>query len=116
MFGHVGDVTGSVDDTPDSLDGGNRLPRMALEPGNPVGDLIGSAGGLVGQILHFSGDNRKAITRITGAGRLDGGVEREQVGLASDESDQLGCCLPAFMVYARYLSRVKGSRCAQPAP
>jgi hypothetical protein len=45
-----------------------------------VGDLVG----LVGQELHFLGDDRKALARLTGARCLDDGVEREQPGLHDD--------------------------------
>ena len=37
-----------------------------------------------GERLHLGGDHREAAARIAGARRLDGGVEREQVGLAGD--------------------------------
>ena len=52
-------------------------------------DLAGGLRGLLGQRLHFGGDHRKAAAGFTGARRLDGGVQREQVGLAGDGVDQL---------------------------
>ena len=45
--------------------------------------------GLVGQRLHLGGDDRKALAGIAGAGRLDRGVERQQIGLAGDVGDDL---------------------------
>ena len=41
-----------------------------------------------GEALHFLRDDREAAAGIAGARRLDGGVEREQIGLAGDVADQ----------------------------
>ena len=41
-----------------------------------------------GEALHFLRDDREAAAGIAGARRLDGRVEREQVGLAGDVADQ----------------------------
>ena len=46
-----------------------------------IGDLVGRLRGLVGQRFHFGGDHGEAAAGIAGARRLDGGVERQQVGL-----------------------------------
>ena len=53
-----------------------------------LGDLLGRPGGLAGERLHLRRDHRKAAAGFAGAGGLDGGVEREQVGLAGDRLDQ----------------------------
>ena len=39
------------------------------------------ARGLGGQLLDFVRDHGKALAGLAGAGRLDGGVERQELGL-----------------------------------
>ena len=53
------------------------------------GDFLGRLRGLVGERLHLGGHDRKAAAGFAGARRLDGGVEREQIGLRGDRVDQL---------------------------
>ena len=43
-----------------------------------------------GERLDLLGDHRKAAAGFAGARGLDGGVERQQVGLLGDRGDQLG--------------------------
>ncbi len=50
---------------------------------------VGRLRGLGGQRLHLGGDHGEALAGLAGARRLDGGVERQQVGLAGDVVDQL---------------------------
>ena len=52
-------------------------------------DFLGRLRGLVGERLHFRRHDRKTAAGIAGARRLDGGVEREQIGLGCDRMDQL---------------------------
>ena len=52
-----------------------------------LGDFVGGVGALLGQRANFLRDDGEAATGTTGAGRFDGGVEREQVGLCSDFRD-----------------------------
>ena len=52
-------------------------------------DLLGRLRGLAGERLDLLGDDRKAASGLAGARRLDGGVEREQVGLLRNRGDQL---------------------------
>ena len=58
-------------------------------PDDLLTDLAGRLRGLLGQRLHFGRDHRKAAAGLAGARRLDGGVQRQQVGLAGDGVDQL---------------------------
>ena len=46
-------------------------------------------GGLAGQRLDLAGHHRKAAAGLAGARRLDGGVERQQIGLLGDVGDEL---------------------------
>ena len=60
-----------------------------LHAGDLRADLVGRLGGLGGQRLDLLGDHREALAGLAGARRLDGGVERQQVGLLGDRGDQL---------------------------
>ena len=64
------------------------LLRRGLDAGDLLADLAGRLGGLLGQRLDFGGHHRKTATGLAGARRLDGGVERQQIGLARDGVDQ----------------------------
>ena len=59
-----------------------------LDRGDLAGDLLGGLRGLAGEFLDLGGDHGKAPAGFAGARRLDGGVERQQVGLAGDRADQ----------------------------
>jgi hypothetical protein len=52
-------------------------------------DILSGLGGLTGQGLDLSGDHRKTLAGFTGARRLDGGVERQQVGLVGDLGNRI---------------------------
>src|SRR5262249_54478397 len=54
-----------------------------------AGDFSGRGRGTLGQLAHFVGYHREATALLTRARRLDGGVEREQVGLVGDVLDDL---------------------------
>ena len=73
----------------DFLDGADRILGRSLDTGDLLTDLAGGLGGLFGQRLHLRRDDREAAAGFTGARRLDGGVERKQVGLARDVVDEL---------------------------
>ena len=57
---------------------------VALDRLDPAGDVLGGPGRLLRQLLDLVGDDREALARLAGAGRLDGGVERQQVRLLGD--------------------------------
>jgi hypothetical protein len=65
-----------------------------VEPWMPsipwVFDLLGGLGGLLGQFLDLVGHHGEALAGLAGPGRLDGGVEGQQVGLFGDLGDGLG--------------------------
>ena len=52
-------------------------------------DVLGGLGRLLGQFLDLVGDHGEALARLAGAGRLDGGVQGQQVGLLGDRGDDL---------------------------
>ena len=78
-----------VGDRGDLADGDDRLLGLALDGGDPAGDVVGGLGRLLGQVLDLGGDDGESLAGLAGAGGLDGGVEREQVGLLGDRGDQL---------------------------
>ena len=58
---------------------------------SPIRPAI-SAGGVLralGELADLLGDDREAAALLAGAGGLDGGVEREQVGLLGDAGDRV---------------------------
>src|SRR5947209_12446056 len=72
-------------------DRGDLIDRMLggfLDRGHLLGDVLGGARCLVGQNLDLGGDHRKALAGIAGARGLDGGVERQEVGLRRDRGDE----------------------------
>jgi hypothetical protein len=73
----------------DLLDSADRIPRRLLDAGDLLADLASRLRGLLGQRLHFGGNHREAATGFAGTRRFDGGVERQQIGLARDVVDQL---------------------------
>ena len=73
---------------------GDRVERAHAGPGRILdrldlpGDLLGRAPGLGGQFLHFGSDDGEPAPRLAPAGRLDRGVERQQVGALRDGGDR----------------------------
>jgi hypothetical protein len=63
------------------LHGLDRTIGRALDRVDLLLDVIGRLGGLVGERLHLARNHGKATARLARARRLDGGVEREQIGL-----------------------------------
>ena len=67
----------------------DRPRRRVLHRGDLRADLLGGASGLPGERLDLAGHHREAAAGFAGARRLDGGVERQQIGLLGDVGDQL---------------------------
>ena len=49
-----------------------------------LADFLGGGGALFGQLAHLVGHHGKAQSVLTGASGLNGGVQRQQVGLFAD--------------------------------
>ena len=73
----------------DAADRVNRALGGGLHRRNLLGDVLGRLAGLQRERFHLGGDHREAAAGFAGARRLDGGVEREQIGLAGDLLDQI---------------------------
>ena len=84
--GGLGAGRGAVGGLADELDGGVGL---ALDAGDQLAGVGGRLGGALGQLAHLVGDDGEAPAALAGAGGLDRGVERQQVGLARDVLDRL---------------------------
>ena len=88
-----GDGAADIADFADDMfDRGDRLDRAhggALHAGDLRGDFLGGAAGLPGQRLHLAGHHGEAAPGLARARRLDGGVERQQIGLLGDVGDEL---------------------------
>ena len=54
-----------------------------------VADLLGRAADPVGQLADLVGDHREPLAGFAGAGRLDGRVDREDVGLLGELGDDI---------------------------
>ena len=62
---------------------------VLLDRADHVGDLLGRLRRALGQLAHLVGHDGKAPSLIARARRLDGRVERQQVGLVGDVLDDL---------------------------
>ena len=62
----------------------------ADSPSNALAGLGDGRRRRLGELAHLVGDDREAAALLAGAGGLDGGVERQQVGLVGDRRDLRG--------------------------
>ena len=84
-----GDFVDVADGGRDGLDGRHRLLGRRSDAVDLIADFLGRLGRLIGQVLDFRGNHGKALAGIAGARRLDGRVERQQVGLIGDLGNQI---------------------------
>ena len=84
-LGDRGDIGDGLSGVGNHVDG---APGRLLNHRDLLADLLGGLRGLGGERLDLGGDHGEAFARLAGPGRLDGGVEREQVGLRGDVGDQ----------------------------
>src|SRR6185312_12548789 len=83
-----GDLRQPFDGAADLPDRADRLLGCGLNAGYLLADLAGGLRRLFRERLHFRGHDRKTAAGLAGTRRLDGGVERQQIGLAGDGVDQ----------------------------
>ena len=90
--GLVGQADALFDFRRAALHGLDGLDGLGLDAFDHRSDLFSGAGGAFGQLAHLVGHDGKAAALLTGTGRLDGGVERQQVRLVGyfvDDRDDL---------------------------
>ena len=73
----------------DRSDIGDGLMRRHLYFRDLRRDLVRSLRGVPRQRLHFRSHHGKALAGVAGARRLDGGVQRQQIGLLRDRADHV---------------------------
>ncbi|MCY1456427.1 hypothetical protein D9M71_736470 [compost metagenome] len=61
----------------------NALP----DQGNNFSNTEGGAAGALGQLAHLIGDHTETATLLAGAGGLNGGIQRQQIGLSGNALD-----------------------------
>jgi hypothetical protein len=61
--------------------------HVGLDLADQVLDVAGAPFRGLGERAHLVGDDREALAVLAGARRLDGGVQREQIGLVGDAAD-----------------------------
>ena len=82
------DLRQSFDGAADLLDRAHRLLRRRLDTADLLTDFAGGFRGLLGQGLDLGSHHGKAAAGLSGACRLDRGIERKQIGLSCDSVDQ----------------------------
>ena len=78
-----------LDHADDLVHRGDQLGGVVLQLADPPGDLVGRLLGLDRQRLDLVGDHREAAAGGAGAGGLDLGIERQQIGLLGDRGDHV---------------------------
>ncbi|MCY1402859.1 hypothetical protein D9M71_180200 [compost metagenome] len=67
----------------------DHLAGAVLQAFDHLADFLHRVLGALGQVAHFVGHHGEAAAGLAGPRRLDGGVERQQVGLLGDGADHL---------------------------
>src|SRR5699024_9231440 len=81
----------------------DRVAGFGLDRLDGFGDFFGRLGGAVGEFSHFIGDHSKPAAMLAGAGRFDGGVERQKIGLIGDVVDDFDDLADLFTAIAQFL-------------
>ncbi len=93
LFGHCGcDCAADVADFADGLlDPGNRSDRAlgrALHAGDLGTNFLGRTAGLTSEGFYFTGYDGESTSGFARARRLDGRIQRQQIGLLGDVGDE----------------------------
>ena len=72
------------------LHAGDRAARAVLDGLDHISHLAGGLHGLLREFAHLVGHHREAPAALAGTGRLDGRIERQEIGLAGDLLDAGG--------------------------
>jgi len=72
-----------------AVHGLHRRLRLLLDVADHAADLQSGSARALGQLAHFVGHHCKTAPGFSGARRLDGGVQRQQIGLVGDFLDHV---------------------------
>ncbi|MNQ78199.1 hypothetical protein D3C85_931020 [compost metagenome] len=86
----------------------HRIAGAGLERVDHVGDLVGGVLHPPGQIAHLVRHHGETPAHLAGAGRLDGGIERQQVGLLGDAVDDVDHAVDLLAVLGQALDHLGG--------
>jgi len=111
-----GDLVDGADGAGDGMDGGDGLSGRSLDGGDLAGDLVGCLRGLGGELLDLGGNDRETLAGFASARRLDGGVERQKIGLAGDIIDELDDIADGVGGLGEELDLVVGGLCLLDRP
>ena len=84
-----GNLIHFIDRRGDALDRAHGFAGRSLNRRNLGPDLVGGLRGLFGEALDLGRHHGESPARFAGARRFDRGIERKQVGLAGDFTDEL---------------------------
>ena len=87
-----------------------------LNPLNSLFNLAGRCCRLSGQLFDFIGDYRKTLPRFASPGRLNGGIERQQIHLFGDIGDGLNHLANIFGRFAQFTYLHRGIFSLQDRP
>ena len=82
----------------DFRDGMNRILRFLHRLLDEHGDLLGALGAVEGELAHLVGHHGKAFAMFTCSCRLDGRIERKQIGFVGDLFDHVGDLVDLFRI------------------
>ena len=80
--------------------------HRAFHFGENVGDLFRGFNAVVGQLAHLAGYDGKSFSLFTGAGRFDGGVEAQEIGLLGDVFDEVNDVVSLMDMFLGFICRL----------
>ena len=83
------DLRQALDRRADLLDRHHRILGCCLNAGYLLADFASGFGGLLGEGLYLGRNHCKTSSGLAGAGRLNGGIQGEKIGLSGNGVDQL---------------------------
>jgi len=91
-----------------------RRGRTGTDRCGSAGNIHGGLHGLFGELAHLVGDDGKPPSLFPGPRRFDGGIQRQQVGLAGDFLDESGDILDFGRLVAQLKRHARNFVCVCP--